>query len=48
MKFELLTVLVGVMTTIMVAGLPWAYRMGERISSIEAKVKMILELRKNE
>ena len=39
MTFDLLTVLVGIMTTIMLAGIPWAYRVGERLSSIETTIK---------
>ena len=41
MQFDIITMLVGLMATIMLAGVPWAYRIGERISSIETKVKMI-------
>ena len=41
MAFDLITSLVGVMTAIMLAGIPWAYKVGERLSSIEATIKSL-------
>lgn len=37
-KLDVLTCLVGVITTIMVAGIPWAYTINGRLTSIETKV----------
>jgi len=41
MKFDILTVLVGIAVTIMMAGIPWAYQINARLVSIEASMNQI-------
>ena len=39
MTLDLMTALVGVMTSIMLAGIPWAYSIHGRLRSIETKLE---------
>ena len=39
MTLDLVTALVGVMTSIMLAGIPWAYSIHGRLRSIETKLE---------